>query len=130
MTLTLDLFGDSPAPVNAPNVPDNAPEMCQTVTAQMLSAQRDDYVAETTAILRFCDAIKKRGFGEYLTIGGNVDYRQAARLCNDILGRAASDRPTPEPHDWVNASHYGLDRNLDRMMLAKLTPDSHKGTAQ
>jgi hypothetical protein len=97
--------------------------MRQPATAQTLSAQDDDYVAQTTAMLKFCSAMKQRGFGDYLTIGGAVDYRQAARLCNAILGRAASDRPTPQPHEWEIAAAYGLDRNLDRQLLSKLTPD-------
>jgi hypothetical protein len=88
-----------------------------------VTAQDDDYVSQTVAQLRFCGEMKRRGFGEYVTIGGNVDYRQAARLCNAILGRAASDRPTPQPHEWEIAAAYGLDRNLDRQLLSKLTPD-------
>jgi len=110
--------------VNAPNAPLNEPEMCQPVTSQ-----DDDYVMQTIAQLRFCEEMKRRGFSEYLTINGVVNYRQAARLCNGILGRAASDRPKPEIHEWYITSHYGLSRKLDRQLLSKLTPDCRKETA-
>jgi len=101
------------------DAPDNAP----------VTAQDDNYVSQTVAMLQFCQEIKRRGLGEYLTRNGNVDYRQAARLCNAILGRAASDRPRPETHEWEIAAAYGLDRNIDRQLLSKLTPDCRKETA-
>jgi hypothetical protein len=134
--VTLSLFDDLPTAIEKPAKPervryvhhfrseaDNAP-----VNAPV-TAQDDNYVSQTIAMLQFCQEIKRRGFGEYVTIGGNVDYRQAARLCNAILGRAASDRPRPETREWEIAAAYGLDRNLDRQLLAKLTPDCRKETA-